>query len=111
MSAAELLVGLTRTIEQIAGLAELGRRRYDEDVLVRLAVQRLWITAGNYAEAYRAAVGAAPGEQPWSELYGYRSVLAHMLPEEINDERVWFETVEGVERLRRVLAALGSTTM
>jgi len=29
-----------------------------------------------------------------------------MLPEEINDERVWFETVEGVERLRAELANL-----
>lgn len=106
MTAADLWACLLRTLEDLAGLAALERERYDTDLLVRLAVQRLWITAGNYAEAYRASIGAEAGEQPWSELYGYRSVLAHMLPEEINDERVWFETVEGVERLRAELANL-----
>jgi uncharacterized protein with HEPN domain len=100
VSAAELRAGLRRTLEQISDLAGLGRERYDRDLLVRLAIQRLWITAGNYAEAYRAAIGAETGTRPWSELYGYRSILAHMLPEEINDERVWFETVEGVQRLQ-----------
>lgn len=104
MTPAELRVGLLHTLEELAGLAALGRKRYEDDMLVRLAVQRLWITAGNYAEAYRAAVGAEAGQQPWSELYGYRSVLAHMLPEEINEDRIWFETVEGVERLRNDLA-------
>lgn len=106
MTATELLHGLIRTLGEIGDLARLGRARYDADVLVRLAVQRLWITAGNYAEAYRSTVDAAPGTQPWSELYGYRSVLAHMLPEEINDDRVWFETVEGTARLRKELDAV-----
>lgn len=100
MNSRELRRGLLRTLEQISALAGLGRERYDADVLVRLAIQRLWITAGNYAEAIRLALGAEPGAGPWSELYGYRSILAHMLPEEINDDRVWFETVEGVQRLR-----------
>ncbi len=104
MTAAELRAGLRRTLEHISDLAGLGRERYDRDLLIRLAIQRLWITAGNYAEAYRVAIGAEVGTQPWSELYGYRSVLAHMFPEEINDERVWFETVEGVQRLRGELA-------
>lgn len=100
MTVAELRSGLLRTLEHLSELADLGRERYDDDVLVRLAVQRLWITAGNYAEAIRVASGDAPGVKPWSELYGYRSVLAHMLPEEISDDRVWFETVEGTQRLR-----------
>lgn len=104
MTAADLRAGLLDTLETLSSLAELGREHYDADLLVRLAIQRLWITAGNYAEAYRAATGAEPGAQPWSELYGYRSVLAHMLPEEINDDRVWFETVEGAQRLRNELA-------
>lgn len=98
--AAELLAGLRRALDQLAGLSALGRGRYDADVLVRLAIQRIWISVGNYAEAYRLSAGVATGAQPWSEMYGYRSVLAHMLPEEINDDRVWFETVEGVDRLR-----------
>lgn len=103
MIPAELLAGLVRTLDDLATLAALGRPRYDSDPLVRLAVQRLWITAGNYAEAYRISVGGLVAENPWSELYGYRSVLAHALPEEINDERVWFETAEGVLRLRNQL--------
>lgn len=107
MTPAELHAGLlVRTIGHIGELAALGRKRYDQDVLVRLAIQRLWITAGNYAEAYRAATETEHGQQPWSELYGYRSVLAHMLPEEINDDRVWFETVDGVDRLRSVLTGV-----
>lgn len=100
MTAADLLAGLSRTLDHLARLAALGRDRYDADVLVRLALQRLWITAGNYAEAYRVAANVDAGVPPWSELYGYRSVLAHMLPEEISDDRVWFETVDGVERVR-----------
>lgn len=103
MTAADLLAGLSRTLEHLARLAALGRDRYDAELLLRLAIQRLWITAGNYAEAYRVAAGVEAGTPPWSELYGYRSVLAHMLPEEINDDRVWFETVEGVGRLRAEL--------
>lgn len=100
MTVVELRNGLLRTLEHLSNLAGLGRARYDDDIMVRLAIQRLWITAGNYAEALRVAAGDAKGEQPWSELYGYRSVLAHMLPEEISDDRVWFETVEGARRLR-----------
>lgn len=103
MTRADLLAGLFRTLEHLARLAAFGRERYDADLLIRLAVQRLWITAGNYAEAYRSAAGVETGTQPWSELYGYRSVLAHMLPEEINDDRVWFETLDGVQRLRNEL--------
>lgn len=68
MIAAELLAGLRRALDQIAGLAGLGRDRYDADVLVRLAIQRLWITVGNYADAYRAAAGIEAGVQPWSEM-------------------------------------------
>ncbi len=97
------LAGLSRRLEHLSQLAALGRERYDADVLLRLAIQRLWITAGTYAEAHRVAAGIQAGTAPWSELYGYRSVLAHMLPDEINDDRVWFETIEGVERLRAEL--------
>ncbi len=103
MTAGDLLAGLSRTLEHLARLAALGRYRYDAELLLRLAIQRLWITASNYAEAYRVAAGVDAGTPPWSELYGYRSVLAHMLPAEINDDRVWFETVEGVGRLRAEL--------
>ncbi|MBA2638502.1 MAG: hypothetical protein H0U77_00595 [Nocardioidaceae bacterium] len=100
MTSADLLAGLVRALDHLAELTALGRERFDADVLVRLAVERLWITAGNYAGAYRVAAGVEAGTEPWSELYGYRNVLAHMLPEEISDDRVWFETVERAQRLR-----------
>lgn len=103
MTVVDSLAGLSRTLDDLSRLVSLGRGRYDADELLRLAIQRLWITAGNYAEAYRVASGVGAGTSPWSELYGYRSLLAHMLPEEINDDRVWFETVEGVARLRAEL--------
>lgn len=67
----ELLAGLRRALDQLAGLADLGRDRYDSDVLVRLSVQRLWINVGNYAESYRLSAGIAAGTQPWAEMYGY----------------------------------------
>lgn len=101
MIGAEPLAGLRRALDQLAGLTNLGRDQYDADELVRLAIQRIWINVGNHAETYRLSAGIAAGAQPWSEMY---SVLAHMLPEEINDDRVWFETVDGVERLRSELA-------
>jgi hypothetical protein len=41
----------------------------------------------------------------FSQTLAHRSRLAHMLPEEINEGRVWFETVEGVWRLREELSA------
>jgi len=103
----ELLGGLLRTLDELADLAAHGRQRYDADVLVRLTIQRLWITAGNYAENYRVSAGLESAKSPWSDLYGYRSVLAHMLPEEINDDRVWFETVEGVRRVRAEIRDAG----
>lgn len=49
MTSAELLAGLGRALDHLTELTALGRDRYDTDALVRLAVQRLWITAGNYA--------------------------------------------------------------
>jgi uncharacterized protein with HEPN domain len=99
VSKAQLLAGLVRSLERIQELVALGRERYDADALVRLAVQRLWITAGNYADEYRKQAGLDPGVEPWAELYGYRSVLAHSLEEELSDERIWYETVDDLPGL------------
>lgn len=49
MTAADLLAGLSRTLDDLSQLAALGRDRYDATDVLRLAIQRLWITAGNYA--------------------------------------------------------------
>jgi hypothetical protein len=93
VTAADLLAGLHRTLDYIADVAALGRERYDADRLVRWAIQRLWITVGNYAEAYHVAADIQAGEQPWSELYGYRSVLAPCFPKRsatsVSGSRPW----------------------
>jgi uncharacterized protein with HEPN domain len=72
---------------------------WNADEVRRLAIERLWITAGNAAEAYRRAAEIAPGLDPWAELYGFRSVLAHALPSDIAADRVWHETTVDLPRL------------
>lgn len=39
------------------------------------------------------------GVDPWAEIYGYRSVLAHALPGEVSPDRVWYESVTDLPRL------------
>lgn len=65
----------------------------------RLAIERLWIAAGNLAESYRKASDLLSGVEPWVELYGFRSVLAHALPGDISSDRVWHETTVDLPRL------------
>ena len=103
----DLLAGLNDVLAHIARVLPVGRQRYDADELMRLAVQRLWITTGNLAEQFRLAAGLPDGTEPWTELYLYRCILAHALPEELSDERIWEESTRDLERLRRaVLQAL-----
>lgn len=101
------LVGLRRSLDSVAEILSLGRQRYDSDSFVRLALQRLWITIGNYAESYRLEVGLSDGAEPWTELYVYRCVLAHALPEELDSARVWDESVADIERIRSAVASAG----
>lgn len=67
--------------------------------VVRLAVERLWITAGNLAEVYRIERGVTTGVEPWSELVGYRHLLAHALPGDISSDRVFADTIADLERI------------
>ena len=55
---------------------ETGAERVLAEELARigLAVERLWITAGNLAEAYRVDRGMASGVEPWSAIV--RDMLA-----------------------------------
>ena len=95
MSPAELLA--------IAGLVARGRDAWEADELVRLSVERRWITAGNYAESYRVGAGLAVAVDPWRELYDYRCLLAHALPELLDPERIWHDTVNDVARLQQAI--------
>ncbi|MHB1511308.1 MAG: ribonuclease HepT family protein [Acidimicrobiales bacterium] len=103
MSPAELLVGLARELEAIEQLVARGRAAWEADELLRLAIERHWITAGNYAERYRLAEQLPVATDPWTELYDYRCLLAHALPEMLDQERVWHDTVGDVRRLRQAI--------
>jgi uncharacterized protein with HEPN domain len=103
VSRAQLLDALEATLLRIESLTPADKALWDTDEVLRLAVERLWITAGNTAEEHRRTAGVAPGIDPWAQLYTFRSVLAHALPDELSSDRVWAETT--AELLDRVRAA------
>jgi len=91
VTAAEALAALRRTLTEITQLIPGSREAWDRNRVLQLAVMKLWIDAGNYAEAYRKAAGLAVGVEPWSGLVGYRGLLAHLLPEDLNPDRLWYD--------------------
>ena len=98
MTSAALLTTLDSTLRRIEALTP-NKQAWEADEVRRLAIERLWIAAGNLAEAYRKAAELPPGVEPWAELYGFRSVLAHALPGDISSDRVWHETTVDLPRL------------
>ena len=84
MSRRVLVDQLVEVLEQIGDLLPDDRDGWDNDVRTRLAVERLWITAGNVAEAHRIAAGLDVGAGPWAELYRLRNLLAHALPGDLS---------------------------
>jgi uncharacterized protein with HEPN domain len=98
---ADYLKQLQATLRRIADLVPGTLADWQADELLRLAIERLWITAGNLAEAHRIATGADTGADPWAELHRFRSLLAHALPGDLSDERVWYESVTDLPRLTR----------
>lgn len=77
MTADELLDALTATLERMRRLVPADKRTWDADPRTALAVERLWIEAGNAAEEYRRMMGVDLAFDPWAELYEYRNRLAH----------------------------------
>jgi uncharacterized protein with HEPN domain len=67
--------------------------------VIRLAVERLWITAGELAARYSDAHRLPAATNPWSELHRFRSRLAHAVPGEISPQRVWDESHADLERI------------
>jgi hypothetical protein len=106
---ADLLERLAAELEAIDLLTTRGRAAWDAEELVRLAAERRWITAGNYAERYRLAAQLPPGTDPWAELYDYRCLLAHALPEQLDEERVWLDTIADIARLRSAVEQVRAT--
>lgn len=66
MNPAELLGALPTTLVRIQQIAPDSKTSWDTDEVRQLAIERLWITAGNLAEAYRKAVGLPAGVEPWA---------------------------------------------
>ncbi len=99
MTGEELLDALLATLERIRRLLPSTKQQWDAEEPTRLAVERLWIEAGNTAEEYRRSAHLAPGSDPWGELYEYRNRLAHALPGDIDLDRVWHDSTTDLDRL------------
>lgn len=99
MTADEAIDALVATLEQLRQILPADKAAWDQDFLVRLAVERLWITGGNLAEVYRIERGIATGLEPWSELAGYRHLLAHALPGDVSSDRVFADTTTDLDRI------------
>ena len=99
MTADGAIDALIATLEQLRRILPTDKPTWDQDVIVRLAVERLWITAGNLAEAYRIVQGLATAVEPWSELAGYRHLLAHALPGDVSSDRVFSDTTADLDRI------------
>lgn len=99
MTADETLDALVATLEQLRQVFPLDKAVWDSRVELRLAVERLWISAGNLAETYRIERGIAAGVEPWSELVGLRNLLAHALAGDISSDRVYADTAADLDRI------------
>lgn len=64
MTADEALHALVETLDQLRWVLPPDKASWDSDVVLRLAVERLWITAGNAADEYRRAAGIDIGLEP-----------------------------------------------
>lgn len=99
MNSAELLEALAAVLAELSSILPRDKREWDGSRLVRLAVERLWIVAGNTAEAYRRSADVATGVEPWAELVGYRNLLANAMPGELATDRVWADTTTDLSRI------------
>ncbi len=96
----QALLELDALLGHIIRLRDAGSRaRYDSDHDYRWALHRVWIAIGNEALAYADAAGIDPRRaQPWASLYLQRNVLAHRRLPDIDDDRVWRDTVLRTEQ-------------
>jgi hypothetical protein len=98
-----LLGELAQVLDRLAGLVADGREAFDSDPRQLWSIERLWIYAGNLAEAHCRAEGIDDGVDPWSELISARNVYAHYRPSQIVPDRLWADTVEAIDRLRQAV--------
>lgn len=105
MTGRGLLTLLVEVLEELQRIVPDDKAAWDADRLTRLAAERLWITAGNVAEAYRRDVlGAEVGTEPWPE--------ARRLPPQARPRVAWRPLVrciyaDTVADLPRLLEQVG----
>ncbi len=100
MSSESLAGEVEAVLMQLSVLLPSDKTVWDANQLLRLAVERLWIIAGNSAGEYRKSFdNESPVIGPWRELYEFRSMLAHATLGELNHDRVWRESVRDLPRL------------
>lgn len=68
MNSAALLATLAGTLRRIEALTPSDKQVWDADEVRRLAIERLWIAAGNYTLCIDAALGLARTVR-WWEYY------------------------------------------
>jgi uncharacterized protein with HEPN domain len=95
----ELLDHLLATLRRIPRLLPEDREAWLADEVAQLAVERLWILAGELAGRYAESEGLPSGVGPWAELHRLRSRLAHALPGEISAVRLWDESHDDLHRV------------
>jgi len=92
------LDSLLAALDQIGGALAQGRPRYNTSWEVRLALQRLWIGAGEAARRHCRAEALDDGVEPWSEIRRLRDYLAHHVVEEIDDARLFTESATWIDK-------------
>jgi hypothetical protein len=96
---------LFQVLDQLQRLLPESKAAWDAGATSQLAVERLWITAGNLAEFDRRLAGVDSGIDPWAEIVALRNRLAHALPGDISADRVYAESVTDLPRLVAELRA------
>ncbi len=108
MTPDEALNALVETLEELQRILPPDKDTWDASPVVRLAVERLWITAGNAAEEFRRATSVDAGVEPWAELSGYRNRFAHALPGDVASDRVWADTTSDLQAILMQLRGMAS---
>lgn len=99
---ARYVADLRGLLEEMAALVARGRSAFDEDIAIRLAVER---TAEKVGEAVKRLTRLAPDrfdEQSWRSAARFRDMLAHHY-EGIDDEQVWRIAERRMPQLSRLL--------
>jgi uncharacterized protein with HEPN domain len=68
---------MVMAMDEIAAIAERGRPAFDDDVVLRRAVERCLEIIGEAAKSVSSSVTEAHPEIPWSDMAKVRDRLSH----------------------------------